>query len=76
MAIDTDAKKMSAMLFGFDHVILPTATIVSADMQDLLGLYRGIAAAELVRRMLYFGGERPAVSLTGKRPSINLTGVM
>lgn len=47
MAIDSAEKRMSAMTVGgIPGYVYPTGTIGQAARQDVVGVYRGLAAAE------------------------------
>jgi hypothetical protein len=74
MAIDTTAKLASALYFvGHRHGRLtPTATISGADLQDIVGFYRGVLAipAGLAPFSIPFTVTRPAPVFASVKPGV------
>lgn len=74
MALDSRAKRESALFSRRRHTLHPSGAFAAAARQDTLGFYRGIAAPEIVVRVLNFAGHRPAINIAGRRPAIYITG--
>lgn len=74
MAIDSRSKRVSAMFFGVDHVIIPDGAISVEDMQSIRGFYDGIDLTEIHQLELSYTGKTPLVNITGKKPNITLVG--
>jgi hypothetical protein len=74
MALDSRAKRESALFAGRRHTLHPSGAFAAAARQDTLGFYRGLAAPEIVCKQLCFVGRRPAILITGHRPAIQITG--
>ena len=73
MAIDTTAKRRSALFFGRGFVTAgPTASMTQADQQEILGFYRGILATVLAITASGIAGsvEEPSITGSALKPSI------